>query len=1383
VIKNEGNSSEFPDATYLRFQMGDYFGRFLKVSANGLDCNGSGYHKWAVTEVTNGNMVLKCIYQPSQVAYATQGYYVAIDKNGELVLVDSLQNAAVWQFVDAATQKSIVAAAAKTRLAAIASKAGITVTNDGDMENAIAAMSTMDMTGKVDNPTMFENMSGWTVNKIQGADFNNGEYRIQVASGVQSMVTQTVTGLPAGLYTVSIQAFYRASAQDSCVVYGTAGYTFSNAYFMANDNEVLIKDWYSISTDNHTKPTSRSHIKDGFDDDPKYTNTVCTYVGDDGKLDLTIAVPSYAAGNYPNWFCFNNVKLTYYYNPGDLSVYEALLAAAVDRANAVGTLPTQAAEDFQAVLTANNKVYTTSDDYQAAIDAIEAATTQAQAVATEYAGYLAIRHDVDAVSTQDVYTDNNGAESAFNTEVSSVESAVQTATLAEAATTIPTQKAVLWNALLTFMKSVTINDGMGFDLTSMIKDADFSDENYKNYWTETLTTSNIGGVKNGVLRYYNCAFDLAQTLPYKLPAGAYRMKADGCERTDSPLDTAWSDYQDGGSVVTGTLYLNDNELLVMDLFDVQSVTDNSLGGENPAGATFYVPIDAGSADKYFAGGYYQNTLIGVLPDDGTVTIGYRCLNAKAWTCVDNFRLEYIGEVPQVALPVNAGEQVAVCAPFTLRVSDTGVEALYTVGGVQASTAKVYPVATVAAGTPCVAKFTIDNYSAPMEKTLSNGRKFDMPWYEGCLKNDATNSTWSYVDKDNRETTGASLAFDVLDYDNMEFAVNLENSAARKYLNDVTYSGSGDASQVTKYNVAPPDRRDIPNAVMIPVPAFSGNDATLVVKDDDGQVVETQTVTPGQAEAYVYNLTPQQTYTYTIVPGASPSGTLSKGTFTTDGHLRMIYAPSAYNIRDLGGWLTDDGHRTTYGHLYRGSTLNGYVTATPEDLQRLRELGIEGEIDLRWKESWDKDMGCGVSAFGFTGDDYYFAAANDNNAECLSSSETQGRLKAEFDFIIDHFKNDKAVYFHCAWGADRTGILAFLLEGVLGVTLDQIYKDYELTTFSAAPGSSSRLKTNFQATIDVIQNLSGATLRDKFENYFVDNLGVTRADIVFFRSVMLGVSPTIIYDKGEEAAGNTARIADLAANNNGQGTTTDIILQGRTLWKDGNWNTLCLPFSMTAEQVTAQLAPSRLMTLDTENKWSMVNGQWSISESGHATGIDNGTLYLQFQDANTITAGVPCLIKWSNAEPNNAEATEWKDPVFTGITVSASTPVPVSFNGGQFVGTYNYLPFTQTNTSILLLGTGNTLYNPTDGDRIGACRAYFDLGSSNVREFRLNFVEGEANGITSHPSSLTSHSSNLKSQGWYTLDGCKLEDKPTKKGLYIHNGRKVTVTVNSTVPIH
>ena len=247
-----------------------------------------------------------------------------------------------------------------------------------------------------------------------------------------------------------------------------------------------------------------------------------------------------------------------------------------------------------------------------------------------------------------------------------------------------------------------------------------------------------------------------------------------------------------------------------------------------------------------------------------------------------------------------------------------------------------------------------------------------------------------------------------------------------------------------------------------------------------------------------------------------------------------------------------------------------------------------------------------------------------------------------------------------------------------------------------------------------------------------------------------------------------------------GTEKNVMLLGRKLWKDGNWNTLCLPFNMTAEQVTAQLNPAinGLMELDVTNKWSLVNNQWSMDENGtYQTGLDtDGTLYLYFKNASEITANKPYIIKWDASDPNYIQ-----NPVFTGVIIDDSR-YDVEFTGGMFVGTRDYTQFYDVDTGFLLLGADNTLYYPqpdlTDPDNpvypsIGAFRAYFQLHDpqASIRAFRLNFGDDEATGIISvHDSGFMVNGSDA----WYTLDGRRLDGQPTAKGLYIHGGKKVVI---------
>ena len=75
-----------------------------------------------------------------------------------------------------------------------------------------------------------------------------------------------------------------------------------------------------------------------------------------------------------------------------------------------------------------------------------------------------------------------------------------------------------------------------------------------------------------------------------------------------------------------------------------------------------------------------------------------------------------------------------------------------------------------------------------------------------------------------------------------------------------------------------------------------------------------------------------------------------------------------------------------------------------------------------------------------------------------------------------------------------------------------------------------------------------------------------------------------------------------------------ILNGRTIYCDGDWNTLCLPFNVS-DLTGTPLEGFTVKELDTGTAYN-----------GHLTGMDGSTLYLNFRDATSITAGVPYIVK-------------------------------------------------------------------------------------------------------------------------------------------------------------
>ena len=256
-----------------------------------------------------------------------------------------------------------------------------------------------------------------------------------------------------------------------------------------------------------------------------------------------------------------------------------------------------------------------------------------------------------------------------------------------------------------------------------------------------------------------------------------------------------------------------------------------------------------------------------------------------------------------------------------------------------------------------------------------------------------------------------------------------------------------------------------------------------------------------------------------------------------------------------------------------------------------------------------------------------------------------------------------------------------------------------------------------------------------------------------------------YRAPQDAQDNSGFLALMAARNAALtaverttplSTTVDITLKERTLYKDGDWNTLCLPFDVTI--ANSPLAGDNVvaMTLNTQS-----------------SGLSGTTLTLNFDNApETIPAGTPFIIKWATKENPAANLVS---PKFTGVTINNSASTEVSFTGGKFKGTYDPIVWSEENKSILLLGTNNTLFWPQpEGENmphLNAFRAYFELSDgAGVREIKLNFDgENESTGITT--TDCTDYTD--KAGAWYDMQGRKVS-KPTKKGMYIHNGNKVVV---------
>lgn len=223
-----------------------------------------------------------------------------------------------------------------------------------------------------------------------------------------------------------------------------------------------------------------------------------------------------------------------------------------------------------------------------------------------------------------------------------------------------------------------------------------------------------------------------------------------------------------------------------------------------------------------------------------------------------------------------------------------------------------------------------------------------------------------------------------------------------------------------------------------------------------------------------------------------------------------------------------------------------------------------------------------------------------------------------------------------------------------------------------------------------------------------------------------------------------------------GKTCDVMLTGRTLYKDGKWNTLCLPFAVDLSAEDCSLAGAEARPLTSA----------SITET---------TLNLTFGSSVTsLAAGTPYIIKW----PSSTNIT---NPVFTGVTIDNTDR---SYDNGEtgdkqvrFMGTYGSTTFSDTDNSILLLGGANTLRYPTTNATIGACRAYFKLGNGTalarqLTTFNINFSDGNSTGILQIDNGRRAMDN--ESDTCFMLDGRRLNGLPAQRGMYVRNGKKVVI---------
>lgn len=247
---------------------------------------------------------------------------------------------------------------------------------------------------------------------------------------------------------------------------------------------------------------------------------------------------------------------------------------------------------------------------------------------------------------------------------------------------------------------------------------------------------------------------------------------------------------------------------------------------------------------------------------------------------------------------------------------------------------------------------------------------------------------------------------------------------------------------------------------------------------------------------VYNLFVGTTYFWRVSAELSGGAKITShiSTFSTvENAPRNLFVEGVTNVRDLGGWATENGGTVTQGLIYRTGRMNEsgsdevVIEITERGIMTLKnELGVKTEIDLRRTDTGEvgsitsSPLGEGVA---------YYSIPMKYNVDNLLLDNIEAIREI---FLVLGDESNYPIVYHCNIGTDRTGLLSFLINGLAGVCEEDLYRDYLFSNFGDIGGSRSA--THIQNTyVKTIKGYPGETLSEQIKYCLIAN-GVSKSAI-------------------------------------------------------------------------------------------------------------------------------------------------------------------------------------------------------------------------------------------------------------------------------------------------
>jgi protein tyrosine/serine phosphatase len=243
---------------------------------------------------------------------------------------------------------------------------------------------------------------------------------------------------------------------------------------------------------------------------------------------------------------------------------------------------------------------------------------------------------------------------------------------------------------------------------------------------------------------------------------------------------------------------------------------------------------------------------------------------------------------------------------------------------------------------------------------------------------------------------------------------------------------------------------------------------------------------------------------------------------TDSHPRNLGFSATYNFRDVGGYAGLDGRTVRWRRLFRSDALHRLGEA---DAEAFAALGVRTVIDLRRPFEIER-YGRVADRYGL---DYHNLVIKHVDWEEVEHPDGIGEERWLADRYLNFAEDGREgilgslrviadpanapVIVHCMAGKDRTGTVCALTLTLLGVSDEDIARDYALTTTAMKPLTRYLLEKHpeaVQGNEHMFDSPEGAmtifladlrALHGSIENY-VRELGLTAPEIAAMRTHLL-----------------------------------------------------------------------------------------------------------------------------------------------------------------------------------------------------------------------------------------------------------------------------------------